>query len=63
MWYNGYMAKDNVFTPISPTMLEEHDVVVDDKYPIIWQAFSKATWLHRYFEFTPDFQGIHTDPK
>ena len=57
------MAKDNVFTPISPTMLEEHNVVVDDKYPIIWQAFSRATWLHRYFEHTPDFQGIHTDPK
>ena len=21
---------------------------------IIWNAFAKATWLHKFFEFTPD---------
>lgn len=47
------MTRYHYFNSMFPEEAKKIDQEYTEMSRIIWNAFARATWLHKYFEFTP----------
>ena len=52
LWYNVYMTRYHQFNERYPEEAKKISEGNQEMGEIIWKAFARATWLHKFFPFS-----------